>query len=1030
MPLFDSLKHKLVALWFTSLLLALLAMGAVFTYQVDRLHEEGARKEIRSAFLTLRGRLAARENALKAHAGLLSRRREVIAALNLINNYQDPTDYQPLIFDPEKRRLARELAKQAESGRLRLVAAYAADGELAAYRNQGEDGMERIGYLTYQEGEARLMVSENRGRNYRLDDSPNQCLRQAAQEWYESIHYRPCEMGPGLALELALPIHRRSANGSQDAVGHIRAVSVLDQQFAAELAAETRLDFAFRVADNPTLMGRLGNLEPPTGAELINGDFDRLGWLTTPDRYTGVARMEMGGGQSVRFFFSRDSAARAAELQNFQDALLLALPGIVLVMIPLGLWLVSRTILRPLERLAAGAAEVREGRYLPIDGFTGSDELSGLAHAFNTMTEGIRSREGELRRLSQVVEQGPVSVIITDTHGVIEYVNPKFCEVTGYRPDEVLGQRPSLLKSGHTSDETYAELWHTVLGGGTWRGELLNRAKDGRLYWESAAISGVRDADGEITQLLAVKADVTAQKEAEQALRDGEARLAEAQRIAHVGSWEWEVENGVMHWSKELYRIFEVEPERFRPTLEGTLDRIHPDDREMINRRIDDTINGKRPFSAVHRIVRPNGGERVLHSEGRLELDDRGRALRLFGISQDITQRRRMEDELRAAMEQAKAASTAKGEFLATMSHEIRTPMNAIIGMADLLGDTSLDEEQHQFVEILRRNGGILLTLLNEVLDLSKLEAGRVEPEQTPFSLEPLIDEVLTPFRAPAESKGLRLESRIDPVIADTLLGDAGRLRHILLNLVGNAVKFTDSGYVELEIEPAPDAPETLRFRVRDSGIGVPVEKHQEIFEAFTQADGSTTRKYGGTGLGLTLCKRLVELLGGHIQLSDNPGGGSVFEFDLRLPAHTAPAASGKERAAASLPPGLRILLAEDAEDNVLLIQRYLAASGAEITVAENGLAAVQHFTAGEFDLVLMDVQMPVKDGIEATEEIRSWERLEGRPATPILALTAFTLSGEVERCLNAGCDAHLAKPVKKRTLIDAIAQHLQRRAA
>ncbi|GAB6039410.1 ATP-binding protein [Endothiovibrio diazotrophicus] len=1023
---FNSLKHRLVALWFASLLLALLALGGIFTHLVDELHEQGAREAIDSAFLTLRGRLTGKEAALEAHTRLLARRREVVAALNLIDRYQDRKDYQPLIFDPEKRKLAGELARAALGGGLRLVAAYDTAGELVAFRDRGTDGT-RIGYLSYRDGQAVVLVSDNQGRDFHPGEGPG-CLAQSPDGVQPMPRLFSCPQPPGLAMAARMPVQRRLADGSERTIGRIEAVTLLGDAFATELATELHLHFAFRAGDAPPI-GDLSKAELGEGVITDEGNGRGIRWRVTPELYLGEKRLA-GVPTPIRFYFARDNSARTSELETFRNALLLSLPAIGLVMIPLGLWLIGRTILRPLERLSRGAAEVREGRYPTLEGFTGNDELSGLAHAFNTMSEGIHRRERDLRRLSQVVEQGPVSVIITDTSGHIEYVNPSFCQITGYRAEEVLGRRPSLLKSGHTDEATYRELWRTVLAGGIWRGELLNRTKEGRLYWESAAISGVRDEQGRIAQLLAVKTDVTERKRAEQALRDNRALLAEAQRIAHLGSWQWELSERRMQWSEELYRIFEVDEERFIPTLDATLDRVHPDDRPLLQRRIAGATTGRRRFSAIHRVLRPGGGERVLHTEGRVECDGKGEPLRLFGISQDITQRRRMEDELRAAKEQAESANAAKGEFLATMSHEIRTPMNAIIGMADLLEETPLDDRQRHYVEVLERNGSILLTLLNEVLDLSRLEAGRMEPDRIPFELAPLIDEIFTPFRNPAANKGLRLEAVVDPTIPPQLLGDPGRLRHILLNLVGNAVKFTERGYVELRVERLPDDPQTLRFRVTDSGIGIPAEKHRTVFEAFTQADGSTTRRYGGTGLGLTLCKRLVELLGGEIRLRDNPGGGTLFEFELHLPPHLDNDGQHPAPPPPQLPRGLRVLLAEDAEDNVLLVERYLAASGAEVSVAENGLEALERFTHGEFDVVLMDVQMPVMDGIEATEAIRRWEKESGRQPTPVLALTAFTLSGEVERCLAAGCDRHLAKPVKKATLLAAITDSLRRDAA
>jgi signal transduction histidine kinase/HAMP domain-containing protein/DNA-binding response OmpR family regulator len=385
--------------------------------------------------------------------------------------------------------------------------------------------------------------------------------------------------------------------------------------------------------------------------------------------------------------------------------------------------------------------------------------------------------------------------------------------------------------------------------------------------------------------------------------------------------------------------------------------------------------------------------------------------------------------ELESAKAAAESASQTKSDFLASMSHEIRTPMNAIIGIADLLAKTPLSPKQNEYVQIFRRSGDNLLNLINDILDLSKVETSQLELERTGFSLNDLLEKVREMVAVRAHEKGLALVCEIAPKVPSDLVGDPTRLRQVLLNLLGNAIKFTESGEVALRVTPDADSsvPGALRFTISDTGIGISGEKLGAVFERFTQADSSTTRRYGGSGLGLTISKRLVELMGGRIWVESGVGKGSVFSFAVPLEIW----AGATRQAAVSVGPGpepalpaLHILLVEDSPDNRTITVAYLQDTPYRVEIAENGAAAYVKFTAEHYDLVLMDRQMPVMDGLTATRAIRKWEQANHRPPTPIIALTASALKGDQEKCVAAGCTAYLAKPIKQEVLLQAIKEH------
>ena len=380
---------------------------------------------------------------------------------------------------------------------------------------------------------------------------------------------------------------------------------------------------------------------------------------------------------------------------------------------------------------------------------------------------------------------------------------------------------------------------------------------------------------------------------------------------------------------------------------------------------------------------------------------------------------------LRYEREVAEAASQAKSQFLANVSHEIRTPMNALLGTAELLSRTPLSAEQRRYVELFQSSGQALFALINELLDISKIEAGRLELDACDFDVRALAEQCIALLRARAEAQGLWLRLDYSQDAEGWVHGDDKRLRQVLLNLLGNAIKFTPAGGVTLLVRRNGD---TLLLTVSDTGIGIAPSKHELVFEPFSQADGSVTRFFGGTGLGLSISRSLVELMGGRIWLESVPGQGASFHIALPLPRRPKPAAAAGVRPApsaaelAALPPQT-ILLCEDNEVNVLVIEAMLEPQAHRIDVAGNGVLGVERFRLGRYDLVLMDVQMPGMDGLSATREIRRIEAEQGRPRTPVIALSANAFAEDVRRSLDAGCDDHLSKPVGMDELLATIAR-------
>ena len=559
--------------------------------------------------------------------------------------------------------------------------------------------------------------------------------------------------------------------------------------------------------------------------------------------------------------------------------------------------------------------------------------------------------------------------------------------------------------------------------------ELTYIRKDGTRFPAVVSVTALRDAQDAIIGYLLIGTDNTARKLVEEEQKRSDQRLRDQQFYtrslieSNIDALMTTDPAGII---TDVNKQMEALTGCTRDELIGAPFKdcfTDPDRAEAGIKR----VLTEKSVTDYELTARARDGKQTVVSYNATTLYDRNRTLKgVFAAARDVTERKRVEAELQQAKAAAESASRTKSDFLASMSHEIRTPMNAIMGIADLLAKTNLSPEQDKFVQIFRRSGDNLLNLINDILDLSKVEASQLDLERTGFSLSDHLEKVIEMVAPRAHEKGLTLVLDIAPSVNNDLVGDPTRLRQVLLNLLGNAIKFTQSGGVSLRVESDADCsvPTALRFTVSDTGIGIAKEKLGRVFERFTQADSSTTRRFGGSGLGLTISKRLVELMGGRIWVESQVDKGSVFGFAVPFEAWAAASRPEAVLVGAGLEPplpALRILMAEDSPDNRTITVAYLEDTPYLIDVAETGAIACDLFTAGHYDLVLMDRQMPVMDGLTATRTIRAWEKVNHRSPTPIIALTASALKGDRETCLAAGCTAYLTKPIKQDVLLQAI---------
>ena len=759
------------------------------------------------------------------------------------------------------------------------------------------------------------------------------------------------------------------------------------------------------------------------------------------------------------------AAEAYAPLYDLQKHLLLATLFLTLLAGALTWWFFGRQFL-PLTSTAKAMLALADAKQIPQPlSVQSGDEIGQLAGGFNRLLETWIEREAALKEnqknLAITLHSIGDGVIATDPAGRVTRMNPTAERLTGWALADAFG-RPladvfrivNATTRKAVSDPVALVMLHGQVVGLANHTVLL--ARDGSEYQIADSAAPIRDDADEIVGVVLVFSDVSEKYRSELALQYSKIMMERTESMAHLASFEWEVDSNIVIWSPEMFRIFGRDPALGIPSLEGQVDFYTPESTQKLFDAVSKAVSEGVPYELELMTVQPDGEQRPCYVKGFPERDDSGRVIRVAGLVQDITEKAKTELEIRTlnvsleervrqrtaelettnqllvrAKKEAEAANIAKSAFLANMSHEIRTPMNGILGMAYLLRRDGITPAQADKLDKIDAASQHLLAVINDILDISKIEAGKLDLEEIPVNIGAIAGNISSMLDERAQAKGLKLLIEIQP-LPPHLRGDPTRIQQALLNYATNAIKFTETGIITLRIRAAEEdvSSALLHFEVQDTGVGIDPAAQARLFAPFEPADNSTTRQFGGTGLGLVITRRLAELMGGSTGFASTPGQGSTFWFTSRLrkdlavtARHAGLPAGDAEQLLKNDFKGSRILLVEDEPINREIAQILLEEIGLKIDTAEDGDIAVNMAEINDYALILMDMQMPRMDGVNATHLIRA--SATGKQV-PIIAMTANAFAEDRKCCMDAGMNDFIAKPFVPENLFTMILKWLQ----